>query len=87
MQGLKNQGRREGEVWGATAQFSKQGIPSFGQQLSGHEFLGIYYPSAFRLFVPPLKTLAEKEDLPSMQFPISYVVLRLHIGQHICIWC
>jgi hypothetical protein len=28
----------------------------------------------------------EKEDLPSVRFPISSVVLRLHVGQHICIW-
>jgi hypothetical protein len=58
---------------GATVQ-SKQGIPSFGQQLSGHEFSGIYYPSAFRLFLPPLKNSAEKEDLPSMRFPITSLV-------------
>ena len=38
-QGFKNQGRREGE---ATSKFLKQGIPSFGRQLSGHEFLEIY---------------------------------------------
>jgi hypothetical protein len=28
----------------------------------------------------------EKEDRPSARFPISFVVLRLHVGQHICIW-
>jgi hypothetical protein len=71
---------------GATVQLEKQGIPSFGQLLSGHEFSGIYYPSAFRLFVPPLKNSAEKEDLLSTRFPISSVVLRLHVGQHIFIW-
>jgi hypothetical protein len=59
---------------GATVQLSKQGIPSFCQQLSGHDFSEIYYPSAFRLCVPPLKNPAEKEDLSSMRFPITSVV-------------
>jgi hypothetical protein len=40
---------------GATVQLSKQGIPSFGQQLSGHEFSGIHYPSAFDFFTPSQK--------------------------------
>ena len=46
-------------------------------------FSGIYYPSAFIIFLPPLKNSAEKEDLPSAQFPISSVILRLHVEQHI----
>jgi hypothetical protein len=71
LQGLKNWGRREGDVWeGGTVQLSKQGIPSFGQKHSGHEFLEIYKASAFRLFVPPLKNSAENEDLPSAQFSL-----------------
>jgi hypothetical protein len=70
---------------GATVQLSKQGISSLGQQLSGHEFSGIHYPSAFD-FLPPLKNSAEKEDLPSLQFLISSVVLRLHVEQYICTW-
>jgi hypothetical protein len=39
-QGLKNRGQQKWDVWGggATDQLSKQGIPSFGQKLSGHEF-------------------------------------------------
>jgi hypothetical protein len=59
---------------GATVQLSKQGIPSFGQKLSGHEFSEIYKASAFRLFVPPLKNSAENEDLPSVWFPVTSVV-------------
>jgi hypothetical protein len=66
---------------GAKVQLSKQGIPSFGQELSGHEFSGIYYPSSFRLFVPPLKNSAEKEDLPSTRFPIISVVAGVEIMQ------
>jgi hypothetical protein len=60
--GVEKQGLTGGRcVWGggATVQLSKQGIPSFGQQLSGHEFSGINYPSAVGLFVLPLKNSAE----------------------------
>jgi hypothetical protein len=64
---------------GATVQLSKQGIPSFGQMLSCHEFSKIYYASALRLFVPPLKNSAEKEDLPSLRFPITSVVAGVEI--------
>ncbi len=39
------------------------------------------FPSAFRLFLPPLKNPAEVEDLPSTQFPIFSLVLRLHVKQ------
>jgi hypothetical protein len=49
------------------------------------KFRKFTYALAFRLFVPPLKNSAEKEDLPSSWFPISSVVLRLYVGQHICI--
>ncbi len=72
---------------GETVKLLKQEIPSFSQKLSGHEFLESYYPSAIRLFLPPLKNSAEKEDLPSRLFPIPSVVLRFYVGQHICIWC
>ncbi len=61
---------RGGGEGGGTVQLSKQGIPSFGQKHSGHEFLEIYQASAFRLFVPPLKNCAENEDLPSTQFSL-----------------
>jgi hypothetical protein len=74
LQGLKNWGRREGDVWeGGTVQLSKQGIPSFGQKHSGHEFLEIYKASAFRLFVPPLKILLKMKTCP----PGSLVYGRL----------
>ncbi len=67
LQGLKNWGQREGDVW-ATAQLSKQGIPSFGKQLSGHEFSGIYYPSAFRLFYPLSKIRLKRKTCPPCGF-------------------
>jgi hypothetical protein len=75
--GVEKPGATGGRCLGGGGQhFNYQSKESllFGQQLSGHKFSEIYYPSAFRLFVSPLKNLAEKEDMPFARFPVTSVV-------------
>jgi len=43
-------------------------------------------PQLLDVFLPLLENSAEKEDLPSVRFAITSVVLRLHVEQHICKW-